>query len=211
MQILTTQALLEKYKDYSNPADKIKRETEKQNLISLKKGLYVDDKNLEGALLAQFIYGPSYLSFEYALWYYDMIPEGIMHTFTSATFSKRKRKIYENYFGTYIYKDVPKEAFSVGVKTEKYEGTTYLIATKEKALCDKLYIMPPVRTLKDIKDMLFDNLRIDEDIVYSLNKDDLEFLSSLYHSNNVSLLSKLVSKGEESWIVSWKKWLRTMI
>ena len=188
MQIFTTQALLEKYKDYSNPADKIKRETEKQNLISLKKGLYVDDKNLEGALLAQFIYGPSYLSFEYALWYYDMIPEGIMHTYTSATFSKRKRKIYENYFGTYIYKDVPKAAFSVGVKTEEYEGTTYLIATKEKALCDKLYIMPPVR----------DDLRIDEDIVYSLNKDDLEFLSSLYHSNNVSLLSKLVSKGEES-------------
>ena len=211
MQIFTTQALLEKYKDYSNPADKIKRETEKQNLISLKKGLYVDDKNLEGALLAQFIYGPSYLSFEYALWYYDMIPEGIMHTYTSATFSKRKRKIYENYFGTYIYKDVPKEVFSVGVKTEEYEGTTYLIATKEKALCDKLYIMPPVRTLKDIKDMLFDDLRIDEDIVYSLNKDDLEFLSSLYHSNNVSLLAKLVSKGEESWIVYWTIWLRTMI
>lgn len=211
MQIFTTQALLEKYKDYSNPADKIKRETEKQNLISLKKGLYVDDKNLEGALLAQFIYGPSYLSFEYALWYYDMIPEGIMHTYTSATFSKRKRKIYENYFGTYIYKDVPKEVFSVGVKTEEYEGTTYLIATKEKALCDKLYIMPPVRTLKDIKDMLFDDLRIDEDIIYSLNKDDLEFLSSLYHSNNVSLLSKLVSKGEESWIVYWMIWLRTMI
>ena len=195
MQIFTTQALLEKYKDYSNPADKIKRETEKQNLITLKKGLYVDDKNLEGALLAQFIYGPSYLSFEYALWYYDMIPEGIMHTYTSATFSKRKRKIYVNYFGTYIYKDVPKEVFSVGVKTEEYEGTTYLIATKEKALCDKLYIMPPVRTLKDIKDMLFDDLRIDEDVVYSLNKDDLEFLSSLYHSNNVSLLAKLVSKG----------------
>ena len=165
MQILTTQALLEKYKDYSNPADKIKRETEKQNLITLKKGLYVDDKNLEGALLAQFIYGPSYLSFEYALWYYDMIPEGmipegIMRIYTSATFSKRKRKMYENYFGTYIYKDVPKAAFNVGVKTEEYEGTTYLIATKEKALCDKLYIMPPVRTLKDIKDMLFDDLRI---------------------------------------------------
>ena len=41
MQIFTTQALLEKYKDYSNPADKIKRETEKQNLISLKKACSV--------------------------------------------------------------------------------------------------------------------------------------------------------------------------
>ena len=75
MQILTTQALLEKYKNYANPADKIKRESDKQDLILLKKGLYVDDKNLEGALLAQFIYDPSYLSFEYALYYYDMIPE----------------------------------------------------------------------------------------------------------------------------------------
>ena len=43
--------------------------------------------------------------------------------------------------------------------------------------------------------MLFDDLRIDEDIIYSLNKDDLEFLLSLYHSNNVSLLSKLVRKN----------------
>lgn len=92
MQILTTQALLGKYKNYANPADKIKRESDKQNLILLKKRLYVDDKNLEGALLAQFIYGPSYLSFEYALYYYDMIHERINHNYTSATFSKEKER-----------------------------------------------------------------------------------------------------------------------
>ena len=126
-----------------------------------------------------------------------MIPEGINHTYTSATFSKRKRKICKNYFGTYIYKDVPKKAFNVGVKIEEYEGTTYLIATREKALCDKLYIMPPVRSLKNIKEMLFNDLRIDEDIIYSLNKDDLKTLSSLYHSNNVSLLNKLVNKRSD--------------
>ena len=37
MQILTTQALLGKYKNYANPADKIKRESDKQNLILLKR------------------------------------------------------------------------------------------------------------------------------------------------------------------------------
>ena len=126
-----------------------------------------------------------------------MIPEGINHTYTSPTFSKRKRKIYKNYFDTYIYKDVPKKAFNVGVKIEEYEGTTYLIVTREKALCDKLYIMPPARSLKYIKEMLFDDLRIDEDIIYSLNKDDLKTLSSLYHSNNVSLLNKLVNKRSD--------------
>lgn len=36
--------------------------------------------------------------------------------------------------------------------------------------------MPPVRSLKDIKEMLFEDLRIDEDIIYSLNKDDLKTL-----------------------------------
>ena len=124
-----------------------------------------------------------------------MIPEGINHAYTSPTFSKRK--IYKNYFDTYIYKDVPKKAFNVGVKIEEYEDTTYLIATREKALCDKLSIMPPARSLKDIKEMLFEDLRIDEDIIYSLNKDDLKTLSSLYHSNNVSLLNKLVNKRSD--------------
>lgn len=42
--------------------------------------------------------------------------------------------------------------------------------------------------------MLFEDLRIDEDIINSLNKDDLKTLSSLYHSNDVSLLNKLVNK-----------------
>ena len=57
--------------------------------------------------------------------------------------------------------------------------------------------MPPVRSLKDIKEMLFEDLRINEDIIYSLNKDDLKTLSSLYHSNNVSLLNKLVNKRSD--------------
>ena len=68
------------------------------------------------------------------------------------------------------------------------------VVTAAKMFNRILFIIIPARTLKDIKDMLFDDLRIDEDIVYSLNKDDLEFLSSLYHSNNVNLLSKLIKK-----------------
>ena len=67
---------------------------------------------------------------------------------------------------------------------------TMQVVTAAKMFNRILFIISPVRT----KDMLLDDLRIDEDIVYSLNKDDLEPLSSLYHSNNVSLLSKLVRK-----------------
>lgn len=57
--------------------------------------------------------------------------------------------------------------------------------------------MPPIRSLKDIKEILFEDLSIGEDIIYSFNKDDLKTLSSLYHSNNVSLLNKLVNKKSD--------------
>ena len=71
---------------------------------------------------------------------------------------------------------------------------TMQVVTATKMFNRILLITVPVRTLKDIKDMLFDGIRIDEDIIYSLNKDDLKFLSFLYHSNNVGLLNKLVAK-----------------
>ena len=47
-------------------------------------------------------------------------------------------------------------------------GKTMQVVTTAKMFNRILFIIVPVRTLKDIKDMLFDDLRIDEDINYSL-------------------------------------------
>ena len=41
--------------------------------------------------LADSIYGPSYLSFEFALEYHSLIPKAV-HQFTSATFEKNRKK-----------------------------------------------------------------------------------------------------------------------
>lgn len=70
------------------------------------------------------------------------------------------------------------------------------MATAEKALCDKLYIMPPVRTIKELKRMLFEDLRIHEEDFDKLNRRDLLQLAPLYHSMNLNLLSKYL-KGEK--------------
>lgn len=53
--------------------------------IQIVKGFYETDKSTADYLLAGSIYGPSYLSFEFALAFCGLIPEAV-YTFTSATF-----------------------------------------------------------------------------------------------------------------------------
>ena len=46
---------------------------------------------------------------------------------------------------------------------------SYKIASKEKAICDLLYSKYPVRSISDLKTLLFEDLRIDEDEFQTLN------------------------------------------
>ncbi len=78
----------------------------------------------------------------------------------------------------------------------KQEGAySYLIASPEKALCDMLYIKPPAKSLGALKEMLFADLRLDEETFASLQQEKLLSLTELYHSQNVKLLARLVEKG----------------
>lgn len=187
--------LKEKYKDYSDIGGKISRLIHAENIFPLVKGIYETDGKTDGMLLASAIYGPSYLSFEYALYYYGMIPEAMFHTYTSATFDKRKKKAYKNHFGSFYYRDIPKAVASYGISYHQIGNYSYIMASKEKALCDKLYIMPPVHNLKELKAMLFEDLRIDEQIFESLDKTQILSIAPLYHKKNLDLLCALVRKS----------------
>ena len=194
--IVTTQQLKEQYANYSNPIAKINRDVIQGKLFPLVKGIYETNPNTNGSRLAQFIYGPSYLSFDYVLYQQGLIPEAVYNTFTCATYNKKKVKTYTNSFGTFIYRDVPKAVFSLGVLAFQDEEYSYQMATAEKALCDKLYTISPVKTIKDIERLLFEDLRIDEDKFNELNKQDILKLAPLYHSTNLNLLAKFI-KGEK--------------
>ena len=93
-----------------------------------------------------------------------------------------------------MYHDIPKLAFPHCVSAEIKGNYSYQIATCEKALCDKLYTLHPVRNIKELNYLLFEDLRIDEDIFLSLNMKDILFLGPLYHSTNLNYLSKLVQR-----------------
>ncbi len=194
--IITIAQLKQRYQTIVDKNGKIAREIKQGKLFPLVKGLYETNPDTDGAKLAQFIYGPSYLSFDYVLNKNGLIPEAVYKTFSCATYNKRRIKTYTNHFGTFIYRDIPKDVFHLGIQVIQEGEYTYLLATSEKALCDKLYTLPPVRTMKALRTLLFDDLRLDETEFARLNKDDILELAPLYHSNNLHWLTKLI-KGEK--------------
>lgn len=82
-------ALLPLLKDYRRPNDKIAEWLASGHLLSLKRGLYVLGPALSSApvslpLVANLLYGPSYVSSDFALSHYGLIPEGVREV-TSVT------------------------------------------------------------------------------------------------------------------------------
>lgn len=189
--IKTYGMLLHEYAQYLDIDNKIRGLVKSGDLIRLTKGIYETDKNTPGHVLAGSIYGPSYLSFDYALSYYGLIPEAV-YTYTSATFQKGKSKQYTNYFGNYTYRDVPSLVFPFEVKIIKDGEYIFKIAGPEKALCDKLYTLSPVANKKELINLLFHDLRIDEQEFNKLNKDIFKELCDLYKSTNLKLLKKVM-------------------
>ena len=145
--IKTTEMLIDEYKNYSNPAAKIDRMVHHGELTQIIRGLYSTDTHIQGHYLAAMIYGPSYLSFDYALSYHSLIPEGVRQ-YTSATFRKRRTKEYHTPFGIFNYRDIPAAAYPYGIEYHVEDGYSWQIASAEKAICDKLYTIAPLRNRK---------------------------------------------------------------
>lgn len=109
-------------------------------------------------------------------------------------FARKKRNYTKILSEFFFYKDVPANVYPLGIILNEYENYSYQIASPEKAICDELYSLSPTKNLTELKELLFDNLRIDESAFNNLNKQDLLNLASLYHSTNLKLLIKLINK-----------------
>ena len=106
--------------------------------LKLRNGLYalrIDVPQEE--LIANRIYAPSYISFEYAMARHGLIPESV-YTVTSAT-TKTTREFTVNN-KAYTYSHIKKTAYR-GYVTEKMNGSTILIASPEKAFVDHMYFV----------------------------------------------------------------------
>ncbi|SHL05005.1 hypothetical protein [Fibrobacter sp. UWEL] len=176
--------------EYKQPDIKLKQMVKKGELIKVIRGLYEEDRSTPPYLLAGAIYGPSYISFEYALSRYGLIPERVS-TITSATYRKGKNKTYETPFGTFSYSDIPALAYPHEVTLEEENGQVFQVALPEKALCDTLYKERPVGSIKALQTLMFEDLRIDKDVFNNLDKDKLFSLAALYTKRNLQLLTRM--------------------
>lgn len=111
-------------------------------LLQLRRGLYIlnkDDRKIEPSrlYLAGQLYQPSYVSLEYALSRYGLIPERVADV-TSVSTKKTAR--FSNDFGTFSYQTVKPSAFRGFISGKDEAGLPYFIAEPEKAVADFIYL-----------------------------------------------------------------------
>lgn len=191
------QTLLSCLKDYAHPRDKISDFLRKGVIVRVKKGLYVFGeeyrrKAYSREILANLIYGPSYISLDYALQFHGLIPERV-EAVTSVTTGRARR--FETPVGLFTYRPIPLEAFRKGMdQMETGDSRNFLMATPEKALADKLYDHrgAGIVTQKELKNYLEENLRIEPADIRALSAEKLDQIARSYRSRKVRLLVNLI-------------------
>ena len=164
---LTHGALVSMLKEYRSPNDKIVRLIDEGWLVSIKKGLYVASPYrttipISTPLVANLLYGPSYVSMDYALYHYGIIPERVVEVTSMTT---RRGKVYDLPIGRFSYTHSPLDFYPVGIdRIENTDKTGFLMASREKALCDKLVFTRNlnIASPRALQELLMDDLRLDE-------------------------------------------------
>ncbi len=185
--------------DYAKPRDKISLLLASGDVVRVKKGLYVfgrpyRKRPVSCTLLANLIYGPSYISLEYALSYHGLIPERV-ETVTSVTPSKQRT--FETPFGTFSYRKLALSKYDTGFTLEPLAGgLNILIAKPEKALIDTIWNdkRPPPTKISEFRDYLLDDLRLDPSLLKTLDRPLIRSISAQYHSKKIQLLSRYLDK-----------------
>ncbi len=184
---------------FSNVNHKIATLVASGDLIRLKKGFYTfaqpyRSQPLDMIAIANGLYAPSYISFEYALSYYGMIPERVFQI-TSAT--SKNNKLFDTAVGRFSYKKIPLSAYAIGVDWDydEIEGGRF-IATPEKALCDKIRSDRGIGTLTqgEMLNYLLHDLRIE--LMTPLSPELIAMIATAYRSRNLKTLAVVIDKGK---------------
>lgn len=170
---------------------KAKRLEDGGEVIRLKKGLYVVNPDITGKpinefLIANHLYGPSYVSMQSALRYYGLIPERVYEVISITT---GLHKEFKNKLASFNYIHCPKEYFSIGIEIIKECGRQFIMASPEKALCDLMVYSPNL------------NLRYQSEI-HSYLEDDIRFDLDAFKKFNLDILKECVEKGKKKHMIS---------
>jgi hypothetical protein len=181
----------------ANVNEKISRLVSRGDLVRIKRGIYCMGRAYRAIepdpiAAANMLYALSYVSFDYALSHYGMIPERVSEV-TSATV--KHPKMFETPLGRFSYVKVPAAAYSLGVDWlyDARNGGRF-IATPEKALCDKIRYDRGIGTLSQegMREYLLYDLRLD--LPMQLDTELIRTVAAAYRSRNLRTLAAVIEK-----------------
>lgn len=161
----------------------VKRAIGAGEIIHIRRGLYClspkyNRYGISRNVLANLVYGPSYISMETALSIHGWIPEAV-HSVVSVSLGRAKT--FETPVGYFDYVQIAQTPLFAGV--ERMEGETsaqaFLVAKPLKALAD--YVASHGMDWQD-SDPLEESLRIDPESIGGLTTADFDELDGVYKS-----------------------------
>lgn len=193
-EVFDYQLLENLFKDLKKPRDKISALVSEGKLVRIKKGLYILGEEWRShplylEMIANLLYGPSCVSFEYALFQYSMIAE---RPTVITSLAIGDSKTFRTSIGIFEYRAIDSKKFKVGIEYRdlKDEGG-YFIASKEKALADLVYRTPGIRTLEQLRFYLFEEMRVDEKAFRELDFENLKKIADAYKKKSLRLMLEL--------------------
>lgn len=159
---------------YNRPNDKISEMIRSGELIALRRGLYIPGPELDlpipdPFLIANHLRGPSYVSLETALSYWDMIPERVVEV---SSITLKTSRTFHTPVGRFSYRRGIAPFYSFGVERIELAPQQFaLMASREKALCDTIVHTSGVllRSMSQTMDYLLEDMRIDEEALKQLS------------------------------------------
>ena len=185
---------------YRKPRDKIRRLLAAGEIVRIRKGLYAfAEPYRRGPLsrewLANLLYGPSYVSLDYALSRHGLIPERV-ETVTSITTGRSRR--FDTPFGRFTYRHMTSRRFATGADLVESDGASFLMASAEKALSDKVWTDRRFKATSraNCKAYLVEDLRIDPARLAAMDRDRLSRIEAVYDSRKVSAFVRCLRSPE---------------
>jgi predicted transcriptional regulator of viral defense system len=193
-------ALMEALSQYQKPRDKITKLLASGVILRIKKGLYcfgevLSKEPIPRESVANLIYGPSYVSLDYALSYHGLVPERV-ETVTSVTTGRSRN--FDTPLGHFSYRMLQESRYAIGVLLEQSSKTNYLIATAEKALIDKVWADKRLsgQVLSDFDTYLNEDLRIDQDALNELDLYLLRRIAATFGSSKIRNLVQFLDRAK---------------
>ena len=171
----------------------VKRALKAGEVMRIHRGLYCLAakylwQKVDPFVLAQRIYGPSYISLETAVSYHGWIPEAV-YAVTSVSLNRSRE--FDTPLGHFSFTRVPQATFYSEVTHVEKDADSFMLASPLKALADYVYVHKRDWTSAS---PVVGSLRVEEDMLATIEDEEFDRIGGNYSSLRVRRFLKGLRK-----------------